>query len=394
MTEYYARKFRQKLILERIVMAQKTETMRQPNIELLRIVAMLMIITLHYLDKGGILVPFTQTQTIAQKLPWVLEAFCMVSVNVYVLISGYFLTESKFRFKKVILIWAQVLFYSYVIGAIMWSLHLVPDALKNFYDLIFVFLPVTASQYWFATVYLLLFLIFPFLNVGIRHMTKSQHGAFVVVLTVILSLWKSLIPMTVPITNHSGMDLAWFVLLYFVAAYIRKYPEVIKRKRMVYLAVYVVCMLLSFGYAVLMTFIENRFGKLGGYSNNLYGYNSITMLLGAVCLFVFFLKWDLKLPLWMSKLIVGLGSCTFGVFLIHEHKFMRYYWPSLFKVHSMADSPLLYLHWLGTILAVFFICAGIEKIRQLLFSLITNRKFFKRFMDAFAPIEDRMNGVK
>lgn len=375
-------------------MAQKTETMRQPNIELLRIVAMLMIITLHYLDKGGILVPFTQTQTIAQKLPWVLEAFCMVSVNVYVLISGYFLTESKFRFKKVILIWAQVLFYSYVIGAIMWSLHLVPDALKNFYDLIFVFLPVTASQYWFATVYLLLFLIFPFLNVGIRHMTKSQHGAFVVVLTVILSLWKSLIPMTVPITNHSGMDLAWFVLLYFVAAYIRKYPEVIKRKRMVYLAVYVVCMLLSFGYAVLMTFIENRFGKLGGYSNNLYGYNSITMLLGAVCLFVFFLKWDLKLPLWMSKLIVGLGSCTFGVFLIHEHKFMRYYWPSLFKVHSMADSPLLYLHWLGTILAVFFICAGIEKIRQLLFSLITNRKFFKRFMDAFAPIEDRMNGVK
>ena len=375
-------------------MGQKTETMRQPNIELLRIVAMLMIITLHYLDKGGILVPFTQTQGITQKLPWILEAFCMVSVNVYVLISGYFLTESKFRFKKVILIWAQVLFYSYVIGAVMWSLHLVPDALKNFYDMIFVFLPVTASQYWFATVYLLLFLVFPFLNAGIRHMTKGQHSALVIVLVVILSLWKSVIPMTVPITNHSGMDLAWFVLLYILAAYIRRYPEVIKGKRVVYLAVYVLCIMISFGYALLMTFVENRFGKLGGYSNNLYGYNSITMLIGAVCLFVFFLKWDCKLPLWMSRVIVGLGSCTFGVFLIHEHKFMRYYWPQLFKVHSMADSPFLYLHWLGTILAVFLICAGIERIRQLLFSLITNRKFFKRFMDAFAPMEDRMNGVK
>ena len=66
---------------------------REANFELLRIVAMLMIITLHYLDKGGILPKPDAAFTTAGYMAWGLEAFCVPAVNVYVLISAYFRPE-------------------------------------------------------------------------------------------------------------------------------------------------------------------------------------------------------------------------------------------------------------------------------------------------------------
>lgn len=64
---------------------------RQINYELLRIIAMLMIVSLHYLSKGGLLGdPSRAKMSATGYAAWLLEAFCLVAVNVYVLISGYF----------------------------------------------------------------------------------------------------------------------------------------------------------------------------------------------------------------------------------------------------------------------------------------------------------------
>ena len=93
------------------VTKQNGKAARQAGIELLRCIAMLMVITLHYLDKGGVLIPLSQKQSPAGYAAWLLEAFCIVAVNVYVLISGYFLVEAGFRVKRILLLAAQVLFY-------------------------------------------------------------------------------------------------------------------------------------------------------------------------------------------------------------------------------------------------------------------------------------------
>ena len=131
--------------------------------EILRIVAMLMIITLHYLDKGGVLKEFTLKMGLNRELAWIIEALCMGSVNIYVLISGYFLSKSEFKFKKVILLWAQILCYSWIITAVF---AIVTKGAFNFangiYDAIPLILPVTGAHYWFGTVYILLYLFVPF----------------------------------------------------------------------------------------------------------------------------------------------------------------------------------------------------------------------------------------
>ena len=71
---------------------------RQLNYEILRIVAMLMIVCLHYLSKSGLLGnPSRANMTLTAYFAWFIEAFCLVAVNVYVLISGYFGAEKVFK---------------------------------------------------------------------------------------------------------------------------------------------------------------------------------------------------------------------------------------------------------------------------------------------------------
>lgn len=83
---------------------------RQANFELLRIVAMLMIIVLHYLNKGGLLVDYTSDRTGVNYAAHLAEAFCIVAVNCYVLLSGYFLVESAWKPERVVSLAGQILF--------------------------------------------------------------------------------------------------------------------------------------------------------------------------------------------------------------------------------------------------------------------------------------------
>lgn len=69
---------------------------RNPNIELLRIVSMLMIVILHFLMHGQIL-KWSAFGSKEYAIYWMIEAFVFVSVNAFVLISGYFLCLSEFK---------------------------------------------------------------------------------------------------------------------------------------------------------------------------------------------------------------------------------------------------------------------------------------------------------
>ena len=72
------------------------------NIEILRLLAMAMVVSLHYLAKGELLEKLTGPLSLQGHLAWILESFSIAAVDVYVLISGYFLVETGFRCRRVI----------------------------------------------------------------------------------------------------------------------------------------------------------------------------------------------------------------------------------------------------------------------------------------------------
>ena len=348
---------------------------RQLNMEVLRIAAMLMIIMLHYLDKGGVLGDFALKMGINKDIAWLIEAFCMGSVNIYVLISGYFLSKSEFRIKKVVILWAQILFYSWLITVVYAiAAHGAFNFENGIYDIIPLIMPVTGGHYWFATVYILLYLFFPFLNKGIDAMDKKQFKGIIAAAVLVFSVWNTLLPFTQPLADREGMDICWFVCLYLVAAYIRKYPEDFKLNRWLYLLFSAVSCILVFGLAKMILIADSFIGKFGGYAKNFYPYNSFLIFFASVCLFLFVLKGGSKSPNWLSKVILFASQGTFGVYLLHEHRLLRYLWPEWFHVKEVSKTPIFVLHALGTIAAIFAVGIIIDFIRRLIFGIFTNKK--------------------
>jgi surface polysaccharide O-acyltransferase-like enzyme len=69
----------------------RNKKIRRANLELLRCLAMMMVIVLHFLGKGELLGDLTDSDlSLTGAVAWFLEALCIVAVNVYMLISGFF----------------------------------------------------------------------------------------------------------------------------------------------------------------------------------------------------------------------------------------------------------------------------------------------------------------
>ncbi len=343
--------------------------------EVLRIVAMLMIVTLHFLDKGGILKEFTLKMGFNDNLAWVFEALCMVSVNIYVLISGYFLSESEFKVKKVLMLWLQILFYSWIITAVFaivtkGNLHFE----NGIYDLIPLVLPVTGNHYWFATIYILLYLFFPFLNKLTNALDKKNFKSLLIIGICVFSVWNTFLPFTIPVTDREGMDICWFVVLYLTASYIRKYPEDFKLNKWVYLLIYFACGVSAFALGKGLLLADTFIGKLGGFARNFYPYNSAFIFVGSVALFLFAVKSEFKCENFFAKVILFLSQGTFGVYLLHEHHLLRYLWPTWFNSETLSGRFAFVYVGAGIIVTVFIVGVIIDSLRRLIFGIFDKKK--------------------
>ena len=341
---------------------------RQINYELLRIIAMLMIITLHYLSKGGALSdpkePFSATGYAA----WIIEAFCLVAVNVYVLISGYFGTDTckadkkLFSIQKPVKIWLRVLFYSATIGIIAML-----TGIQNFdiYTVFTYIFPTVMEHYWFATSYLLLCLFMPFLNAGLDRLDKKEFKRILLLMFLVFSLAKSCLPMHLP-WDKLGYDVLWFVFLYLTGGYLKKYgmERIAGFKALI---IYVLCACITI---FSMLFIRKLYldkGMLGDFINYAYSYNHVFTYFGAIGLFGAFknvmsgITAENCKNVIMKKIcnvITYISPATFGVYLIHEHINLRYLWPQWFNCKAAAELPagLFLLHLIGTVIAVYSVC--------------------------------------
>ena len=91
---------------------------RNANMDLIRILSMFLIILLHSVDHSGVLEAATVSSIPMQLYVRFVYMLTQVCVNCYVLLSGYFLVKSKFRLQKLVALWMEVVFYSFIIKLI------------------------------------------------------------------------------------------------------------------------------------------------------------------------------------------------------------------------------------------------------------------------------------
>lgn len=354
---------------ERTGKSHSGKTGRLANLELLRSVSMMLVIVLHFLGKGGWLMTLTEPVLPRRGyVAWGIEALAIVAVNVYMLLSGYFLTESSFKGKRLAGLFLQLWFYSVLIGIVAAAFGYLPQEGFTVYYLAQLCLPFSTSHYWFMTAYLAMYLFAPFLTQGVKRLSKKQFQILLVLLLAVFSMVKSLVPVRLA-SDMRGYDCIWYLCVFLVAAYIRLYGLPFFKNAWRSLLVYLACSAGIFGVTLLLRLVFLQTGKLETMLTVCYDYNHILVLLASVALFYLFCHIRLKEG-WFSRLVCWIAPYTLGVYLLHEHLAVRYVWPEwLYGLIGKPDSGIKLV--LSILLAVVFVfAAGIlaDWLRSLLFA--------------------------
>ena len=331
---------------------------RNTNLDLLRIVSMLLIVFLHSIDHSGVLEKAENCGTAMYFYVRFTYMLCQVCVNLFVMLSGYFLVTSKFRLKKLVTLWMEAAFYSVVIRLIF---MLTGARSFSVVSLVSCFFPILTGRYWFITIYVGLYLIFPFLNILIRAMDKKQHALLNICLFGLFSLWSSIHPSIAGMNSGGGWGLAWFVVLYLAAAWLRLYYTPTGKKAGWLAAFAAIPALVALLQClpggdilpdVVVQIVENWFR-----------YDSAPVYIMTMCLFVGFLNVRIGNEKWANA-IRCVAPLTFGVYLIHAHADVSPWSWEVLDMPAKMDSPLFPLVQLGVVLGIFMVCAAMEALRK------------------------------
>ena len=326
---------------------------RNYGLDLLRCVAMIMIVILHYLDKGGILKPFTSEEafTAADISAWFMEALAIVAVNLYMLMSGYLLYKSSFKLSRLISLVIKVWMYSVIVGLLGIVLG-GPTEPVDTYFILRLLLPISMNTYWFMTAYVFFYLLTPVLGIAARAMNKAQLRFLLGGLIFFHVIIKSVAPATLT-ADAGGMDAMWYIILYFAAVYIRRFTvwgdeeaslSGKKPAAWISFAAYVLGALLIMGEALVLRGIYLKTGNLSYIVKISYAYNHIFVLITSIALFTGFL--GLRFSAKVGQYFGIVGKYSLGVYLLHENLSIRYAWEKLLgceKATGVADVILMTL---------------------------------------------------
>lgn len=327
---------------------------RNSSFELLRIISMLLIVMHHYSIHSDFdfMIPFSLNLYFAQCL-------CMggkLGVNLFVLISGYFLCKSEFRLKRLLKLELEVIFYSILIGILFFIISPERESINNLLKEI---TPLRSNSYWFYNTYFVLILFCPFIN---KFITSLEKEVFEKLLLSIFILWV-LIPVVPTVPSLEISKLGWFIFLYLCAAYIRFYQNNFKFSNKTFILLGIgsyILVLLSVICFDLLGFIDKRFQIKFDYFLPM---NSILIFSSSIMLFIGFSKIHLD----KNRIINCLSSTTFGIYLIHDNHLVRsFLWKDLFRNKEFLISKYFLLHAFVAICLVYFICTAIDLIRQYL----------------------------
>ena len=350
----------------------ETKPHRSSNLELYRIVSMLMIVAHHYVvnsglfDSGG---PMVSNPISANTLFLALfGAWGKVGINCFLMITGYFMCTSHITVRKFIKLILQIYLYKLLLFPILLIGGYETLSLNRIVKLIMPVWGFSTSN--FTSCFIAFWLTIPFLNILLRNMNKRQHALLVLLLLCFFTLFGTIPHFEVPL-NY----LTWFGIIYLISAYLRLYPHPIfeRKKLWGWLTLFTTLVALAS-----VTGMQYLFGSKG--INYSYFFvrdsNKILAVAYAVCSFLWFKNMNIH----YSKLINAFGAGTFGVLLIHANSNAMRTWLWKDTVDCVGHYSLqlgaLMLYSIGVVLAVFIICNLMDQLR-----IATVEKWFFNWYD-------------
>jgi hypothetical protein len=219
----------------------------------------------------------------------------------------------------------------------------------------------------FSTEYLMMYILSPFINILLKNLNQKQFKNLLLILVAFFVVWPDVfIFMGTTIEFGGAYGIVWFLVLYITGAYIKKYPhdEITTKKRFyIYCFTGTLVPLSCIGAMILYKITSIQ--KFWDFKQLFYHYNSILVYPASIALFCVILKVDIKNPN-INRLIKYFAPATFGVYLIHDNRFLRMIIWEILSPAQFGESYMLILYCIGCVAGIFVVCTLIEKVRNLL----------------------------
>lgn len=336
-----------------------TKPKRSSNIELFRIITMLIIVAHHYVVNSGLLACIDEKSVLDLK-----DYFLLIlgwggktGINCFVLITGYYMCKSKITFKKYMKLLAEVIFYSIVIyflfvlsGYIQFSRISLTHAIFPFFDI----------SSGFTSCFLLFYLFIPYINILVNNMNEKQHIRLILLCAFIYTVLPSLLKGNV-IFNY----ITWFTIIYIIASYLRIYQKEIFDNKLLITLLLIFSILLSWlSVIVIANSTVNQSGAIYTCYHYVNDSNKILALITSVFAFLFFKNLNIE----YSQTINKIAASTFGVLQIHTNgEYMRtWLWQTVCKnvqIYQMQSFIVIFLHSVVSVILIYTICTFIDQLR-------------------------------
>lgn len=375
------------------IMTERTE--RQSNIELLRVFAALGVVLLHY-NNSNIGGGFANAPGLSanQFVMVFFESIFICAVNLFILISGYFMKgSSKADLLKPVKLLSMYVFFELIAYLIKELPAGEPFSLSTFADY---FTP----SYWFIFVYIALYILSPYINLMWSHLNRKKQKQLLIILIALFSLY----PIAWEMITYASKDSIWgaesissngliqgissiglfgsgagytivnFILMYLIGCYLRDIEEDGKKFKNGTLAV---LLIINVALIIYWTYLE--FFVLGGAIDGTtsWYYDSPFVISEAVLIFLVFKNMKIK----KNKVINKLASASFPTYLIHINLLEYFNIPTFVR----GNTWILILHIIGSTIAIYLISFVIYELYDLitkpLFKAISGKWQKRRYID-------------
>ena len=345
---------------------------RNYSLDVVRVFALLCVISVHFFLKNGFYDEIIQGKTLFISI--IIRNFFMICVPLFMVLSGYLMNKkepSKKYFigiKKIIIQYILCSLACFIFNTYYYHVNF------SFYNMFFGIFNYTDAPYsWYVEMYLGLYIIIPFLNVLYNNLKTIKDKQIMLLSFILVSIlptvacmfnFKSLNIVSASVQSEKLLPTYWVglypITYYFVGCYLNEYKIKIPRFKNL---LYILLSTLVFGIVSIFVNYKNYF------SWNLYqNYNSLFVFTTTILVFIFISNINISKK--KHKLLKHASDSVFCAYLLSYIFDTLIYtnmlkninnWPGKFK-YIVVTAPLVFICSLVSSMILMYVIKNIKKV--------------------------------
>ncbi|MBR4761348.1 MAG: acyltransferase family protein [Clostridia bacterium] len=337
---------------------------------------MALITVIHYLGYSSVadnasLLPLNKVIVVG------LKTLTVTAVNIFPMITGYLICNKKTDMARPFKLWSEGWFYSFIL---IFAGLIVADKVSAA-NLLYSVLPFSTMHYWYLTAVIVLYLLSPLLNLIINSVSGERLLRYLIITGAFITVYYVTNPFIISdVYIGHARGIVWLSFLYLLGGYLRQAKLQSTKAKVLWAFLGIVA------FAAIFTIKYFNISASFRNAQLLSDYSVVPFILTLSTFIVFK---DIKIKSKnITKLISLIAECSFGVYLIQEHIMIRGFYWSFFDANKYANSSLMILQLLCSIIIIWPFAFIVHFIFKKLFNLL-GIKIYNSAMRIIASINTK-----